>query len=308
MQGHAVVVLDAVQAHPGHRVFAGHVVGVVRLMLMPEKGQCDFRHDAGPVRVRIAACGTLADSVGRGIPRARKPQAATTYIIRTRISIPARLRGTAARTPRRCGARTSPAPCPPAAAAASAVGCVAVHAPARRSSASAERRPEYGRTKAKPVAGPPTSVLRRRIDDGVRQAAGRADHRHACRTSGCRADSGRTARTGSASERCRPPPRSGAPAPRSNRGATPTWRGNSLAQLQQHVAIGRVAVAEHDELRAAAARSSGADLLDQVEPLLLGQPRDHAEQRRARVRRRGRIACCSAALHVALPGDALAAS
>ena len=35
---HAPVVLGAVQADPGHGVLAGDVVGIIRLMLMPEKG------------------------------------------------------------------------------------------------------------------------------------------------------------------------------------------------------------------------------------------------------------------------------
>src|SRR5947207_14876440 len=67
MQGHAVVILDAVQAHPGHGVVASHVVGVVRLVLVPEKSQRDFSHESavrtiariprrcGP-RTNLAAC------------------------------------------------------------------------------------------------------------------------------------------------------------------------------------------------------------------------------------------------------------
>src|SRR5262249_32518195 len=43
-QGHAVVVLDAVQAHPGHGVLAGHVVRVIRLVLGPEGRQRGGRH------------------------------------------------------------------------------------------------------------------------------------------------------------------------------------------------------------------------------------------------------------------------
>ena len=42
--GHAPVVLGAVQPDPGHGVLAGHVVGVVRLVLMPEEGQRDVVH------------------------------------------------------------------------------------------------------------------------------------------------------------------------------------------------------------------------------------------------------------------------
>ena len=38
VQRHAVIVLDPVQAHPRHGVVAGHVVRVVRLVLVPEEG------------------------------------------------------------------------------------------------------------------------------------------------------------------------------------------------------------------------------------------------------------------------------
>ena len=41
---HAEVVLGAVEAHPGHRVLPGHVVGVIRLMLVPHQRQGDLRH------------------------------------------------------------------------------------------------------------------------------------------------------------------------------------------------------------------------------------------------------------------------
>ena len=44
MQGHAVVVLDAVQANPGHRILTGHIVRVVRLVLVPEESERDFGH------------------------------------------------------------------------------------------------------------------------------------------------------------------------------------------------------------------------------------------------------------------------
>ena len=44
---HAPIVLGPVQADPGHGIFAGYVVGIIRLMLMPEKGQRDFVH-GGP--------------------------------------------------------------------------------------------------------------------------------------------------------------------------------------------------------------------------------------------------------------------
>src|SRR5262249_28868621 len=41
VQGHAVVVLDAVEADPRHGVVPGDVVGVVRLVLMPEESERD---------------------------------------------------------------------------------------------------------------------------------------------------------------------------------------------------------------------------------------------------------------------------
>src|SRR5438309_1819256 len=58
MQSHAVIVLHAVEPHPGHRVLARHVIGVIRLVLMPKKGERNVGHDIskqGPRRASTAA-------------------------------------------------------------------------------------------------------------------------------------------------------------------------------------------------------------------------------------------------------------
>ena len=39
VQRHAQVILGCMETNPGHRVIPGHVVGVIRLMLMPDKRQ-----------------------------------------------------------------------------------------------------------------------------------------------------------------------------------------------------------------------------------------------------------------------------
>ena len=46
VKGHPEIILGAVQAHPGHWVFARDVVGVVRLVLVPEQGKADPGHGA----------------------------------------------------------------------------------------------------------------------------------------------------------------------------------------------------------------------------------------------------------------------
>src|SRR5262249_33263131 len=44
MSCHPVIILDAVQPNPRHRVLAGHVVGIIRLVLVPEKSKCNVSH------------------------------------------------------------------------------------------------------------------------------------------------------------------------------------------------------------------------------------------------------------------------
>jgi hypothetical protein len=52
VQRHAVIIFGAVQAHPGHEALAADIIGIIRLVLMPEKGERNRLHSANysPIR------------------------------------------------------------------------------------------------------------------------------------------------------------------------------------------------------------------------------------------------------------------
>ncbi len=56
VQRHAVVVLGRVHAHPGHQRFAADVVRIVRLVLVPEKGNGHWVHAESQVEVSMVCC------------------------------------------------------------------------------------------------------------------------------------------------------------------------------------------------------------------------------------------------------------
>ena len=47
VQGHAAIILDAVQTNPGHGVLSADVVRIIGLMLVPEKRDGNFRRCHG---------------------------------------------------------------------------------------------------------------------------------------------------------------------------------------------------------------------------------------------------------------------
>src|SRR5260370_41802605 len=104
MQRHAIIILDPVQAHPGHGIVAGKIVRIVRLVLVPEKGACDFGHRC-----------ILHENAK--LERARS--ASEDHPSLTPLA-PAPAFDTVSHIPPPCGSRTSPGACRSVAGAASA--------------------------------------------------------------------------------------------------------------------------------------------------------------------------------------------
>ena len=69
VQRHAVIVLGRVHAHPGHQRFAADVVRIVRLMLVPEKGDGHWVH-VDPVKFKFEVS-SLMEAESASIVRPR---------------------------------------------------------------------------------------------------------------------------------------------------------------------------------------------------------------------------------------------
>ena len=153
--------------------------------------------------------------------------------------------------------------------------------------------PEPGRARRRP--GTPRSRPR-----PCRPARPSSGPPAACRTAGCTAGSARTARTGSASGTGRCPASIGWASPSLNPRYKPDLVRVPVAdRVQLVVVLGSPSprtTSWQPQVEEAAAR-----LDDQVDPLLLDQPGDHAEHRRAPARPAGRSRRCRSALHSGLP-------